>query len=260
MLYFYVLIFIIVFPGQVLGRDYTSNINVFSEAGCWREIFQSDVNAIDFIDKDYEKKIILKVLIFFSTLKSKRHIPDQFFVFIDRNPDKQIAFVGIFESSRYKIHKIGVDKISTGNNKRAGYWLTPIGIYANSLEFVGWRAEGTKNSKGWMGLGRKGSRIWDFGWQVTEKKPNSKLDERKIRLLLHSTDPFDGEKKLGSAASQGCIRISSQLNNFLDHYGIIDSEYEKNRNKKRISWLLKKDRQVSPLAGKYVIVEDSKLF
>ena len=127
------------------------------------------------------------------------------------------------------------------------------GKFENTVKNFGYRALGTKNDKGWKGLGEKGSRIWDFGWQKTEYKNGGK----QIRLLIHATDPIYGEKRLGKRDSKGCIRISAKLNKFLDHYGVLDDDYEKNRNMKRASWLLRNDRKPIAFAGKYLIVGDS---
>ena len=73
-----------------------------------------------------------------------------------------------------------------------------------------------------------------------------------IRLLLHATDPDFGEQRLGNPDSKGCIRISGELNEFLDHFGIIDKDYEKHKY-----WSLKKDREPVFYQGEYLLVGDS---
>ena len=78
-----------------------------------------------------------------------------------------------------------------------------------------------------------------------------------IRFLLHATDPIFGEKRLGKVDSKGCIRISGKLNQFLDHYGLLDREYEAQKNNKRISWVLKANREPVLFAGQYLLVGDS---
>ncbi|MEK7653477.1 MAG: L,D-transpeptidase [Patescibacteria group bacterium] len=181
----------------------------------------------------------------------------QYFVYADRNPEKQLILVGFWDSGSRDISIIGWDKISTGDPKHGkDYHLTPTGIFENTTDNVGYRARGTKNSKGWRGLGAKGSRVWDFGWQKTFKPRKGKLEERTIRLLLHATDPDQGELRLGKPDSKGCVRITAKLNKFLDHFGIIDAEYEK-AEKEKPSWLLRKDRQPVERAGRYLIVGDS---
>jgi hypothetical protein len=179
-------------------------------------------------------------------------IESQYFVYVDRNPLRQVILTCFLNSQR-SVTLIGVDKVSTGNEKRAGFFITPCGVFANTIEFLGYRALGTKNDQGWCGLGVKNSRVWDFGWQKTYKKN----EEISIRLLMHATDPYFGEKRLGRVDSKGCIRISGKLNKYLDHYGLLDREYEANKNKKTVAWLLKADREPSVYAGKYLLIGDS---
>jgi len=183
---------------------------------------------------------------------------DQYFVYVDRNPKKQIIFVCFFDSKSQKVIEIGKDRVSTGKpSKGRDYFLTPTGIFKNSLDNFSYRALGTKNSKGWRGLGKKGSRVWDFGWQKTEKVVKGKKQEFLIRLLMHATDPNFGEPRLGNVDSKGCVRISHKLNEFLDKFGILDKEYEENKHKKGIQWLLRKDRCPVKHQGQYLIVGDS---
>lgn len=178
----------------------------------------------------------------------------QFFYFVDRNFEKQIGAVVWYDSATKKAGIIGADKVSTGNPKRKGHFETPIGVFANTVSNFNYRAEGTKNKKGWRGLGAKGSRVWDFGWQNTSHTGGS----RSIRLLLHATDPEQGEVRLGKVDSKGCVRISAKMNRFLDKFGVLDAEYEARSSEKRFGWLLKKDRTPVKYAGKYLLVEESK--
>jgi len=186
-------------------------------------------------------------------LDVEQPLESQYFVFVDRNPRRQVILTCFLNSQDKSITLIGVDKVSTGNEKRIGFFITPCGVFINSIEFLGYRALGTKNDQGWCGLGVKNSRVWDFGWQKTYKKN----EEISIRLLMHATDPYFGEKRLGRVDSKGCIRISGKLNKFLDHYGLLDREYEANKNKKTVAWLLKADRQPVAYAGKYLLIGDS---
>lgn len=174
----------------------------------------------------------------------------QFFYFVDRNSERQIGSVVWYDGTTKKASVIGADKVSTGNPKLRGHFKTPVGVFANTVSNFGYRAEGTKNSKGWRGLGAKGSRIWDFGWQNTG--PHS------IRLLMHATDPQFGEPRLGKVDSKGCVRVSAKMNKFLDQFGILDAEYEALSGAKRISWLLKRDRTPVKYAGKYLLVAESE--
>ena len=181
---------------------------------------------------------------------------NQYFLYVDRNPERQLIFVCFFDKENKKIIEIGRDKISTGNPQRKGdYFFTPTGIFRNTVEISNYRALGTKNEQGWRGLGEKGSRVWDFGWQRSYKIVNNIKIFIDIRLLLHATDPDFGEQRLGEPDSKGCIRISGNLNKFLDYFGIIDRDYEKHNH-----WLLKKDREPVFYQGEYLLVGDSSEF
>lgn len=177
----------------------------------------------------------------------------QYFIYVDRNPEKQIILVCFFDSARKNIVVIGADKVSTGNQERRGHFITPVGVFEHTIKNGGYRALGTKNDKGWRGLGVKGSRVWDFGWQKTPKDNR----EVEIRLLLHATDPVFGEKRLGKVDSKGCIRVSGKLNKFLDHYGILDKDYDEQKHLKEISWLLRTNREPVIYGGKYLLIGDS---
>lgn len=177
----------------------------------------------------------------------------QYFIYVDRNPEEQNIMVGFFDPFERKIIIIGWDKVSTGNPKMKGHFITPTGVFINSITNMGYRAMGTKNSNGWRGLGKKNSRVWDFGWQKTQHKNG----EIEIRLLLHATDPDFGEKRLGKVDSKGCVRISAKLNYFLDHYGILDDEYEQREISGEASWLLAQNRKTVRNPGKLMIVGDS---
>lgn len=220
------------------------------EADCLSVIFKNQVSDL-VPDQDYIDWMAGDALI--KILTTENNYAPQYFVYVDRNPDKQNIMVGFFEPTEEKISIIGWDKVSTGNNKRKGHFITPIGIFTNSIANVGYRALGTKNSNGWRGLGKKDSRVWDFGWQKTEHQN----EERDIRLLLHATDPDGGEKRLGQVDSKGCVRITAKLNYFLDHYSLLDEEYELYVADGRFSWLLAKDRETIKNPGKLMLVGDS---
>lgn len=217
-------------------------------------IFYETVGSEIAMDKDYLNQLSQDATQKFLSLgeETKR---SQYFLYVDRNPDEQIAFVGFFNATDGNVVIIGLNKISSGNEKRRGYFITPTGVFKNSPDFFSYRALGTKNSKGWRGLGVKGSRVWDFGWQKTVKNN----EERMIRFLLHATDPVYGEKRLGKTDSMGCIRISGKLNYFLDYYGLLDREYEAQKDNKKISWTLKTNREPVSFAGQYLLVGDSSL-
>lgn len=156
---------------------------------------------------------------------------------------------------------IGGTHVSTGSMGRFDHYITPRGVFHVTPAILGFRAEGTLNENGIRGLGAKGMRVWDFGWQVAAKgwKPDpGKPDRTPIRLMLHATDPDKLEQRIGQPASQGCIRIPTAMNRFLDHHGVLDAEYERAATTElRFRALLPPDRKPSPLAGNTLVVVDS---
>ncbi|OAG72492.1 hypothetical protein A0J51_02386 [Gluconobacter japonicus] len=153
---------------------------------------------------------------------------------------------------------IGGTPVSTGTTGRKYYYITPVGVFQNTADRLGYRAEGTKNKYGIRGIGAKGSRVWDMGWQTAMKGWLPKHETGQIRLEIHATDPQFLEWRLGHPASEGCIRIPATMNHFMDHYGLIDALYEQAASyDPRFSALLPKDREQTPIAGDLVIVVDS---
>ncbi|QDH16912.1 L,D-transpeptidase [Swingsia samuiensis] len=153
---------------------------------------------------------------------------------------------------------LGGTPVSTGSTGRKYYYITPTGVFQNTIDRLGYRAEGTKNKYGIRGIGAKGSRVWDMGWQTAMKGWLPKHETGQIRLEIHATDPQFLEGRLGHPASEGCIRIPATMNHFMDHYGLIDVLYEQAASyDRRFSALLPKDRQPTPIAGDLVVVIDS---
>jgi len=179
----------------------------------------------------------------------------QYVVFVDRNPDSQIGSIVYIDPDAKRVIIIGVFPVSTGNPHRRGFFETPAGIFRNSPENMDYRALGTKNSKGWRGLGKKGSRVWDFGWQKTKLTTGSPYE---IRLLMHATDPNFGEPRLGKVDSKGCVRVPASVNAFLDRHGIIDASYENGSARAKSVLLI--TREPTRFAGQYLIVGDSRSF
>ena len=211
--------------------------------------FEREVGGIG-VDSLYREKIIRNVGDLLRQNQEKFNSP-QFFLLVDRNPEVQKVFFAFYDATEGKVTLIGIDKASTGNPKRRGYFETPTGIFENTPANMNYRALGTKNSKGWRGLGARGSRVWDLGWQRTVRGHGEPMD---IRLLVHATDPKFGEPRLGTVQSMGCIRIPAQFNRFLDIHGVLDREYEESVKAK---YVLLAKREPIPFAGKFVVVIDS---
>ena len=110
---------------------------------------------------------------------------------------------------------------------------------------------------GIRGIGVKGMRVWDFGWQTTS-------DWRKdgaltaVRLEMHATDPRYLAGRLGRADSEACIRIPEKFNVFLDRAGLIDAQLlAVAPDDRAVRALLPKDGDPTPVAGDKVVVVDS---
>ena len=181
----------------------------------------------------------------------------QLLVVVNRNPAVQRLAV-VLADPRGPWRVIGGSKVSTGEAHRYGYFITPTGVFRHTGEIRDYRALGTKNAHGIRGLGVKGMRVWDFGWQRARRgwEPGS----GEIRLLMHATDPIYLAPFLGRPASKGCIRIPAAMNRFLDHYGVLDREYDElARYDEGYREVLSPDAQPTFLAGDKLIVVDSRL-
>ncbi len=82
---------------------------------------------------------------------------------------------------------VGAAPVSTGSPVRYERFTTPLGVFDHTMSNPEFRAEGTKNKLGFRGYGRKGLRIYDFGWvEAPRGWGNGAMG--KMRLQMHSTD------------------------------------------------------------------------
>ena len=100
-------------------------------------------------------------------------------------------------------------------------------------------------------------RVFDFGW-VEGTRGWGSDGVGQMRLLLHATDPDSLEHRLGEAYSKGCVRIPTSLNAFIDHYGLLDADYEQAMTKGEKLWVLRLDRTATPWSGRYLVIIDSR--
>jgi hypothetical protein len=180
---------------------------------------------------------------------------DQYVVLVDRNPNVQAAII-FWRSTAGEDVFVGASPVSTGIPGGFEHFQTPTGVFVHSLENPDFRAEGTKNEFGVRGYGAKGQRVYDFGW-VDARRTWGKPCNSPMRLQMHSTDPALLESRLGTAQSKGCIRIAATLNHFIDHYGLLDADYETALAQGRKLWVLEPDREPTPWPGRYLVVVDS---
>ncbi len=182
----------------------------------------------------------------------------QLLVVVDRNPNVQELRIVLAQPAGMSWQVIGGSKVSTGQAGRRGYFITSTGVFLHSTDILDYRALGTFNENHIRGLGLKGMRVWDFGWQTAEKGWLGDREQGEIRLLLHATDPDYLERRLGHPASKGCIRIPASMNWFLDVHGVLDADYERAaRDDDRLSAVLLPERNPTTLAGNALVVVDS---
>jgi hypothetical protein len=182
----------------------------------------------------------------------------QYILALDRNPNVQAILVYWLDvqPSTNRWNFIGASPASTGKSGRRGSFITPLGVFAHTLDNRDFRAEGTLNKLGIRGFGRKGMRVFDFGW-VQGERGWGRGGLGQMRLLLHATDPDYLEPHLGVAMSRGCIRIPATFNTFIDHYGLLDADYEQALENGKKLWVLRPDRTPTPWSGRYLVIVDS---
>ncbi len=180
----------------------------------------------------------------------------QLLVVVDRNPRvEQMRILLARPDADWQ--DLGGTRVSTGQTGRFDYYLTPTGVFPHTDAILDWRAEGTFNENHVRGLGLKGMRVWDFGWQTAAKGWGTE-EQGQIRLLMHATDPANLEHRLGRPASKGCVRIPAAMNRFLDRHGVLDADYERAAQRDPgFAALLLADRIPTPLAGTMLVVIDS---
>jgi hypothetical protein len=186
-----------------------------------------------------------------------RLIRPELLVVVDRNPHVQrLALVVADPYGPWQM--LGGSKVSTGEAGVRGSFITPTGVFVHDGGILDYRALGTFNENHIRGLGLKGARVWDFGWQTTEKGWGPPGETAEIRMLLHATDPDYLESLLGRPASQGCVRIPAAMNRFLDVHGVLDRDYEElARFDPAYASVLLPDRQPTILAGDKLVIVDS---
>jgi len=181
----------------------------------------------------------------------------QYIVIVDRSPLAQVALLFWGSPSSGWRFLVAVP-VSTGKPGRFDHFFTPLGVFAHTPENMDFRAEGTKNSLGVRGYGDKGMRVFDFGW-VESRRGWGKRDLGTMRLQMHATDPDLLERKLGQAGSKGCVRIPADFNRLIDHYGLLDADYNALADGGRHLWVLAPDREPVATPGRYLVVIDSQM-
>ncbi|NIF43853.1 hypothetical protein F3J14_23830 [Burkholderia sp. Tr-862] len=180
----------------------------------------------------------------------------EYVVMVDRAPNVQALFIYFRATPTNPWLMIGASPVGTGWPGKYDHFLTPLGVFHHSPDNMDFRAEGTTNDNGIRGYGQRDMRIYDFGW-VDGERGWGKGGKSPMRFQMHATDPDRLEALLGIRHSKGCVRIPASLNTFLDRHGILDDDYQARVEAGKSLWVLRHDRDITPIAGRYLVVIDS---
>ncbi len=180
----------------------------------------------------------------------------EYVILVDRSANVQALFVYFRAMPGETWQMIGASPVATGRPGEFDHFLTPLGVFQHTPSNMDFRAEGTMNENNIRGYGKRDMRIYDFGW-VDGERGWGKGGVSPMRFQMHATDPDRLEPLLGIRHSKGCVRIPASLNMFIDHNGIIDAEYQALVDSGRSLWVLHSNREISPYAGRFVVVIDS---
>ena len=219
----------------------------------WSAQFARDVDhRLDVPEAD---QVRYAALLDLALAAAGRAAPAQVVLLVDRSPQVQAAFVFMHaEDDAWVL--IGATAISTGKVGTYNHFLTPLGVFPHTLDNPDFRAEGTLNENHIRGYGRRGMRVYDFGWQQAQRGWGTGAVSQ-MRLQMHATDPNVLEARLGNVASEGCIRIPATLNAFLDMHGMLDAAYEEAVAGGAHLWVLKPGRQSIAQPGQFMVIVDS---
>jgi hypothetical protein len=190
-----------------------------------------------------------------STLLADKEPGPQYVVLVDRSPFIQAAAIyWIAPDGTY--HFIGASPVSTGKPGSFDHFITPTGVFEHTVDNPDFRAEGTRNENGIRGYGRRGMRVYDFGWQQAERGWG-RGGEATMRLQMHATDPDFLDRRLGTVQSKGCIRIPATLDTFIDRHAILDADYEQAIAAGQTFPVSSRARESSPWSGRYLVIVDT---
>lgn len=214
------------------------------------------------------KKIILK------SIGRKNIKRDEYFSIV--NLEKQIYSILLYIKKDNKLYLIGSDLISSGNKDREveikygedHYFDTPTGVYE---VYKGWRSTGSYKDidKTIQSFGGKGSFVYHFGNMLKPRyhsftKSRAKLKSKDdyiiikdtLNFAIHSYNLKDSNYRLGYKASHGCVRMSDELNLFLENNLVLHKNFYRN-NKWKLSLSYEpKDIKYKKYKGSYLIIID----
>ena len=178
--------------------------------------------------------------IIFKEIKKENIHSNEYFSIV--NLKKQIYTILLYDRNIDKLYLIGSDLISSGNMKKETevkygedhYFDTPIGVYEVKR---GWRSDGKykTTNKIIQSYGSKERFIYYFG-NMHQKRYNSfkkrkkinnikkyKIIDDNLNFAIHSYK--NKNYKFGSKQSHGCVRMSDELNVFLDNNLVLHKNF-----------------------------------
>lgn len=195
----------------------------------------------------------------------------QFIALVDLS--KQILILVVFNKKTKNFHPVGFDFISSGNinkeitvtNGEDHFMKTPAGLFPIQS---GWRSDGKLlDDNVTLPYGKKDRFVFYFGTQKSIRYNTFDKDGNKIKdpkMWKRITDKLEfaihahkSTTSLGTPQSHGCIRMSHELNLFLDN-NLVFFKPLIGKNKK---WLHPYNKPPPKptnhdLAGKYMLVVD----
>jgi len=222
--------------------------------------------SITKFDQEYWNRVLNKL-----QTKDISFDSTQFVSIIDLQ--NQYFIVAIWDSIDKQFKYIGRDLISSGNIYREAeikfgenhYLKTPSGIF-ESLQ--GWRSDGkTKDDNITLAYGLKDRFIFYFGKQTSiryntfDKNKNKIYDKKQWKLIKDNLEfaihSHSSSRSFGEPNSHGCVRMSDELNRFLDNNFVLHKNVL-NGSK----WIDKYSKEPENpnnfhLAGKYLIIFDN---
>ena len=219
------------------------------------------------VNNFYWEKVQQKLSQKISLLKTS-----QFLTLIDLS--RQLMLVIFWDSQKEKFYLIGSDVISSGNMEKEAlvlkgedhYLKTPTGVFKVRS---GWRSDGTVlSNKITLPYGQDGRFVYYFGKQKSVRyntfdKNGSKITDRTKWQLIEDELEFaihahKSPLPLGTPISHGCIRMSHELNIFLDNHLVL----HKNSFDANQTWSVLYNKEPNydlnvSFAGEYIIIYDS---
>lgn len=186
--------------------------------------------------------------------------------------EKQLYIITLWDNQTKEYKFIGKDLISSGNIEREReikfgddhYLKTPAGIFISKN---GWRSDGKKSDDNvTLGYGHKDRYVFYFGKQDTiryntfDKNKQKIYDPEKWKLITDQLNlavhSHKSSMPMGQPNSHGCIRMTDELNRFLDNNSILHKNMFKDEK-----WLHKYSKEPNDpkyygFAGEYLIIFD----